>query len=388
MLKQTRKLMSLLLVLILSMTIFAGCTDDSKKETVPVEDTDNKDTGKKDSEDNKNKETDKEGTRIIKDMAGREVEVPNQINKVFTTSPVGTIALYSIDPTKVAGLNKEISPAEAKYLDEDFQKLPILGTYKSSTEGNEEEILKASPDVIISMGNVDEKWIGEADESQERLGIPFLMVDGALDNLDETYKFLGELLGEEERAKELADYCKSTIDDTKKLASEIPEDERVTIYYADGEEGLVTNVKGSLHTQAIDLIGAENAADVEVDKTSGGEDVSMEQVLEWNPQKIIANKGKGGSNGAYEVVTTDDKWSTIDAVKNGEVYAIPNEPFNWFDRPPSVNRIIGVRWLGNIVYPEIFDIDIKQETKDFYQMFYHRELTDQEVDDILKDSLK
>lgn len=383
MFKQTKKLMSLLLVLMLSMSVFAGCTDDKNNETISVEDTENKDTDKNDS-----KETDKEGTRTIKDMAGREVEVPNQINKVFTTSPVGTIALYSIDPTKVAGLNKEVSPAETKYLDEDFQKLPILGTYKNSTEGNEEEILKANPDIIISMGDVDEKWIGEADESQERLGIPFLMVDGALDKLDETYKFLGELLGEEERAKELADYCKRTIVDSKKLASEISEDERVTIYYADGDEGLVTNVKGSLHTQAIDLIGAENAADVEVDKTSGGEEVSMEQVLEWNPQKIIANKGKGESKGAYELVTTDEKWNTIDAVKNDEVYAIPNEPFNWFDRPPSINRIIGVRWLGNIVYPEIFDIDIKQETKDFYEMFYHRELTDGEVDDILKDSLK
>ena len=57
--------------------------------------------------------------------------------------------------------------------------------------------------------------------------------------------------------------------------------------------------------------------------------------------------------------------------------------FNWFDRPPSVNRILGVRWLGNIIYPEVFDIDIKQETKDFYEMFYHRELTDEEVEEIL-----
>ena len=114
----------------------------------------------------------------------------------------------------------------------------------------------------------------------------------------------------------------------------------------------------------------------------------MEQVLNWNPQKIIANQGRDGNKGAYDVITTDPKWSTVEAVKNGEVYQIPNAPFNWFDRPPSINRIIGVRWLGMVLYPEAFDIDIKQETKDFYKMFYHRELTDVEVDELLVNAVK
>ncbi len=375
---QGKKITALLLVLMLLMSIVSGCTSN-----------DGTDTGSKtEVEETKKDNKDPEGTRVIKDMAGREIEIPNTINKVFTTSPVGTIALYSIDPTKVAGLNKEISPAEAKYLDPEFQKLPILGTYKDAQSGNEEEILAAKPDVIISMGNVDEKWVSAADESQERLGIPFLMVDSSLDNLDETYKFLGDLLGEEERAKELADYCKETIDNSKELASKIADADKVSVYYGDGEEGLVTNVAGSLHAEAIDLVGAKNAAEIKVEQSSGGEDVSMEQVLAWNPAKIIATKGRGGSNGAYEVIKSDAKWSTIDAVKNGEVYAIPDAPFNWFDRPPSVNRIIGVRWLGNILYPEVFDIDIKQETKDFYKMFYHKDLTDDDVTEILENSTK
>ena len=386
-----KKVTALILALILLMSIVSGCAnnDDARtdKTSATAVETKNKKSKAKDTtkeDDNK----DLEGTRTITDMAGREVEVPKSINKVFTTSPVGTIALYSIDPKKVAGLNSEISPDEAKYLDSEFQKLPVLGKYKDASSGNEEEILAANPDVIISMGDVDDKWIGDANESQERIGIPFLMIDGALDNLDETYKFLGDLLGEEERAKELGDYCKDTIENSKELASKISDDEKVSVYYADGDQGLVTNVAGSLHTQAIDIVGAKNAAEVEVQASSGGVDVSMEQVLNWNPQKIIATQGRDGSDGAYEVIKSDDKWSTIDAVKNGEVYAIPDAPFNWFDRPPSVNRILGVRWLGNILYPEVFDIDIKQETKDFYEMFYHRELTDTEVDEILENAVK
>ncbi len=385
--KNLKKSIALFLVLILVMAVASGCAQDNsttKNETTKVEDKTDKNSSDEKAKDTK----DKEGTRVIKDMAGREIEVPNTINKVFTTSPVGTIALYSLDAKKVAGLNAEISPDEAKYLDADFQKLPVLGTYKDANSGNEEEILAAKPDVIISMGNVDEKWIASADESQERLKVPVLMVDGALDNLDKTYEFLGDLLGEEERAKELAEYCKKTIENSKERASKIPEDQRVTVYYGDGKEGLTTNVAGSLHTQAIDIVGAKNAAQVEVAKPTGGVDVSMEQVLNWNPQKIIANQGRDGGKGAYDVITTDPKWSTVEAVKNGEVYQIPNAPFNWFDRPPSINRIIGVRWLGMVLYPEAFDIDIKQETKDFYKMFYHRELTDVEVDELLVNAVK
>ena len=116
---QGKKLTALVLILTLLMSIVSGCTSNDETDTGNKTDVDVEVTDK----DKENK--DPEDKRTIKDMAGREIEIPNTINKVFTTSPVGTIALYSIDPTKVAGLNKEISPAEAKYLDPEFQKLPI-----------------------------------------------------------------------------------------------------------------------------------------------------------------------------------------------------------------------------------------------------------------------
>ena len=33
------------------------------------------------------------------------------------------------------------------------------------------------------------------------------------------------------------------------------------------------------------------------------------------------------------------------------MYQVPNAPFDWFDRPPSVNRLIGTWWLASILYP-------------------------------------
>lgn len=371
-----KQVLALLLVFVLSMSILTAC---GKKENVPEPDVSS-------TEPEAPQEVEP-ATRVIKDMAGREIEIPTKIEKVFTTSSVGTIALYSINPSLIAGLNSDVTELEEKYLTKEYTSLPVLGRYKAGDSANEEEILKAAPDIILSMGDIDERWISEADEAQEKLGIPFLMIDGDMENMDATYEFLGDILGEEERCKVLADYVKETIEDTKKIAETIAEDERVRVYYGSGEP-LSTNVAGSIHAQAIDLIGAINVADVTVEKATGTVEVSIEEVLNWDPDLIIAVKDSKEDESSYEIIKTDPKWANISAVKEGHVYAIPNAPFNWFDRPPSINRLMGVRWLGNLVYPEYFDIDIKQETKDFYELFYHRALTDDEVDEILENAIR
>lgn len=84
----------------------------------------------------------------------------------------------------------------------------------------------------------------------------------------------------------------------------------------------------------------------------------------------------------------DGKWSTIPAVKNGLVFETPMQPQNWFDRPPSVNTIIGIKWVHSILYPEYVDFDIKEETKEFYKLFYHVELSGQDVENITKNALR
>lgn len=172
----------------------------------------------------------------------------------------------------------------------------------------------------------------------------------------------------------------------KNAVAEIPEDQRVSLYYAEGSEGLQTEPKGSTHSLAFDIAGANNIAqDVEAVKGKGMSPVSLEQVLAWNPQVIIAwdDEVRGGAD---EIIRTDGNWSTIDAVKEGRVYTMPNVPFSWCDRPPAVNRILGIQWIANTLYPEAYDVDMVEATKEFYSMFYHAELTDEQAREILGNS--
>jgi hypothetical protein len=57
-----------------------------------------------------------------------------------------------------------------------------------------------------------------------------------------------------------------------------------------------------------------------------------------------------------------------------------------FDRPPSTARILGVEWLANLLYPQYVNLDINKEIKDFYKNFYNYNLTDEEVQDLVKNA--
>jgi iron complex transport system substrate-binding protein len=65
------------------------------------------------------------------------------------------------------------------------------------------------------------------------------------------------------------------------------------------------------------------------------------------------------------------------------VYLAPLWPFGWIDGPPSVNRLIGVRWLAARLYPSLFPEDLRPVAKEFYRLFYGVDLSDAAFDDLL-----
>lgn len=321
--------------------------------------------------------------RTIVDMAGREHTIPTQIDKVFSTSPVGTILLYSIDPQLLIGWNYELRPGEKEYILPEYQSLPNLGGWYAKATCNTEELLKIHPDIIISMGAFDETTISQADKIQQQVGIPVIIMDGEIDKLADVYDFAGKLLNKEKATKELAAYCRETVKDVHAKAEKITEDQRVRVYYAEGAEGLETDPKNSRHTEVLDIVKGVNVADVAMKGGMGMTPVSLEQILSWNPDVILSwNDTQGGY---YSKIQNDPKWASIAAVKNHKVYAVPSGPFNWFDRPPSINRILGLKWLGNLLYPDVYKYDMAKETREFYKQFYHYDLSDEELNSLLKD---
>lgn len=324
-----------------------------------------------------------------KDMAGRTIKVPETVKTIYSTSPEGTTFMYTFDDKMVAGTNFDLSPQEKQFTTKYYQSLPNLGGwYGKGNEGNVEEIIKAAPDLVLSSG-IDQASKDKADQLQEKLGIPVVLINTSLDTLADSYRFLGALTGNTARGEELAKYTEDTINKAKEITATIPDDKKVTVYYAEEALGLNTDPSGSNHSRLIDLCGGVNVADCEITPGYGRTEVSMEQVISWDPQFIIASVDNGYANsGSYDTILSDSQWSVIRAVKDGHVYETPTAPQNWFDRPPSVNTLIGIKWVQNLLYPEYAKYDMKKEAKDFYSMFYHYDLSDEEADNLLARSVR
>lgn len=327
-------------------------------------------------------------TRTFVDDAEREHTIPvaSELVSIYYTSPVSEIYGFTLAPDLGCGTTFDpFAPEELKYLPEGYGDLPSLGTLANGKELNPEAIIDAGPQLILSItssSEITQSDIDTADDIQEKTGIPCIVLRGGMDDVVDLYTRLGDLLGREDDAKVLSDYCKKVLDDVNAAVETVPEDERVTLYYAEGPEGLQTEPESSSHALTYKIAGAKNVADVE---GSNKVEVSLEQVLAWDPEVIIAwsTTIRGG---ASDVIPADPDWAEIKAVKDGRVYTMPNTPFSWCDRPPSVNRFLGIQWVANMLYPEAYDVDMVEVVQEFYKLFYHVDVTDEDAMELLGNS--
>jgi iron complex transport system substrate-binding protein len=66
--------------------------------------------------------------------------------------------------------------------------------------------------------------------------------------------------------------------------------------------------------------------------------------------------------------------SYLSAVQKGRVFTVPNLPFNWIDKPASVNRLGGLMYLQYMTMSDYKDTDFYEQVKKFYLTFYHLEI--------------
>ncbi len=324
-------------------------------------------------------------TITITDQAGRQLTIPDPIESVYCTSPMGTNLMFMLAPDMMVGWNITPTKLEKQYIPEKYRSVIGLGGwFGKNTTGNVEEIIKRHPDVVFDLGTLDEGSIDEANRIQGLLNIPVIMVDGSLVSSGDTLRYIGKLLKREDRAGQLADYCDGVVREAQNASATLTDSDRMSVYYAEGGKGLNTDPAGSEHTEVLDLVGGYNVATVGEDASGYGmSPVSMEQVLAWNPQVILVASDPAQESNVYEQITTQGQWSTVTAVKDHAVYQIPRGPFDWFDRPPSISRILGVRWLGNLLYPDLYKYDMKAEVKQFYKLFYQMDLTDEQLQTLM-----
>ena len=328
--------------------------------------------------------TEEPTTRTIVDDAGRTVEIPATINKVLCCGPVECILTYMLAPEKLGGWCFLPNSTEgAEYYDTQYADLPVIGGWFGKSSGNYETFIALEPDIIFASDPAT------VEERQQHFGsIPVICINvfDTYDKMPDSILKMGDLLGVEEQAQKLIDFYDESVDYVASVLTNVSEEDKVTVYYAEGDGGLSTDPSGSQHTELIDFCGGLNVAVVEDQTGYGMTSVSMEQILIWNPDIIII--GRAADATLYDQILTDPIWANLQAVKDGRVYLRPNNPFSWFDGPPGMNEIIGIYWMIQTLYPELCgDLDLKAKVQEFYLDFYHYNLTDADYDALMANTI-
>lgn len=326
--------------------------------------------------------------RVITDMAGRKVTVPDKITKIYAAQPYTNVLLYMVAPDLAIGMQPgclPFRPEDEKFFRKEVTSMPKLsgpgpqGATGETKQTSLESILKYKPDFALITGGMKmdlQRITGQYD----RVHMPVVIVNvERISAYPAAFEFLGKLLNRERRGNRLAAYTRRVFAQVNKSVANIPQNKRVRVYYAESADGLVTESDRSFHADAIRMAGGDLVHRGDIKTHQGMEKLSLEQVLLYDPDVIISQEPEF-LNHAYR----DPRWQKIKAIANHRVYIIPRTPFNWIDRPPSVMRVVGVQWLANRLYPQYYKVDIRKEIRDFHMLFMGVKVSNTDLDEWLK----
>ena len=311
------------------------------------------------------------------DAAGRVVDVPDDVKRIMPAGPPAAVLLYALAPGKMAGWVRPFSADEKAFLAAPWRDLPVTGRLTGKEgDADAETVKKVKPDLIVDVGTVSPEYAELADRIQKETGVPYVLIDGSLAKTPETLRALGAMLGETDNAEALAKYAESALARTQAAVAEQPADGKLLVYYGRGKDGLETGGAGSINTEFLGTVGAKNVAEGE--GKGGLTKVTIDQIAAWKPYVILTLDAT-----FQQAALTDPAWSAVTAAKEKRVYRAPALPFGWIDSPPGVNRLIGLDWLVATLYPQQAKIDLKQQARDFYHLFYHVDLSDEQLSTLL-----
>ena len=318
-------------------------------------------------------EKDEAQTRSFTDSLGRTVTLPETVTRVAVSGPLAQTYVFPLCPELLVGYSKAFAADAAKYIPEEYLALPELGQlYGGKGTMDLEALLAAAPDVVIDVGDEKNGMAEDLDALGEQTGIPFVHINASVTTAADAFRMLGELTGKTEKAEALAQWCENTLAEMNAVMARADADgSRKRIIYCLGDRGLNCMAEGSYHAETINMMG-ENVAKLDAVTSSGaGNEIDLEQLILWDPEVIFFDV-----NSVYSTVGGDPAWQQLSAVRNGEYYEAPYGPYGWLSSPPSVQRYLGMVWLGAVLYPEYIDYDLQTIVKDYYKLFYGCELSD------------
>ncbi|HWR05304.1 ABC transporter substrate-binding protein [Sporomusa sp.] len=313
----------------------------------------------------------------ITDASGAKVAIPAQIKRIGDAWPAHNEVVCMLGAgDKIVATTT--AAAQRPWMKVVNPQMSQAVTAFDTTGVNLETLMAAKPDIVFTpLNNKSAQKIAD-------LKIPVVqLMFNDFDSLKECFRLTGVILGEEakQRAEKYIAYLDYNLNRITGITAGIPREQKPKVIHITRLAPLMVDGRDTIINAWITVAGGINAAE------TGGE-VSMEQLITWNPDVIIFGNTALALNGvedgarALNGTLQDEKWRRLKAVQTGKVYINPEGAFFW-DRY-GAEEALQIQWAAKILHPDKFqDIDIVQETRFFYRTFLNYDLSAEEANRII-----
>lgn len=358
---KTKKIVAVLLVVLIALSVFAGCTSSKNNE-----------------EDLANR------TITVTDMSGDEVTIEGEVKTIVNLWPAGTSSFFVMGAGDlVCGLAMN-TPATmngwTKFFYEGCTEIQGLG----GTTPAVEELVKLEPDLVIVHPSSAKD--GYAQQVRDA-GIPAININFSnYDTMIQAYTMLAEILGGEYKEK-LTWWCTEVgtkIENNRNLVANVADEDKPVVMYISGQSDSLTATMGQ-NTIIQDWVEANGGKYLPAVINLAGNEITVEEIFAANPDVIIV--GGVYQHQLLEQIATSDGWKDLKAVQNGRVYNNPYACFNW-DRF-GLESYLQVDYALLCIQPEIAEANgitkdyMADQIISFYKTMNGTELTKDQANNML-----
>lgn len=311
----------------------------------------------------------------IVDMAGTTITLPMQIDNVICVSQNAMEFMVAMGlGDKLIGVHKSIF--DHTWSPEYITNLNSLSGYGYSPAA--EAVYSSGADLVI---------VKEASAAEKLRQAGITAITFQYSNVEEMFqavRMLGEIFGRDTKSyaeRWIADY-KNVAKEIEAKVSTLTEEQKINAYFINASValdagGLTSTVGGdNIVSDWFNTIGVNLVTEDYHDISS----INEERILEINPEAIII--GGWSENTRKEQLLSDEKWTDINAVKNGKIYLTP-VGFVSFERY-AVEAPILLRYSASLVYPDLFEYNAIEDFKQFFKDYYGLEVSEEKIGYMLK----
>lgn len=285
--------------------------------------------------------------KVVVDQNGREVVLPDEINRVVMTAlPFPSIYAITDEPvSKVVGMH----PGSRGAIENSImgimypELLDVDSGFIEGTDINIEELLKLDPDVVFYWADYANQTKQFEDAGITAIGVNTQGNGDALLTLETWLAIMGQVFQQEDKVGAVIDYGREVTAEITQVVADIPEEERprgLFLFHHSSEEIVVPGA-GHYGDYWLEGTGGINVAK-EIEVTAA---VNMEQIYQWNPEVIyISSFTTTVPEDLFNNTIPGQDWSQVEAVKNGRVYKEPVGVYRWY--PPSGDAPLMLKWMA------------------------------------------